>query len=48
VRRLGLAVEQIVTSGRVLDVLVVPAGTGKSITMGGLRAVGSGRSAPEQ
>src|SRR5450759_3585179 len=35
----GLAVEQIATSGRVLDVLVGPAGTGKSTTMGGLRAV---------
>jgi conjugative relaxase-like TrwC/TraI family protein len=33
------AVEQIATSGRVLDVLVGPAGTGKSTTMGGLRAV---------
>jgi conjugative relaxase-like TrwC/TraI family protein len=35
----GLAVEQIATSGLVLDVLVGPAGTGKSTTMGGLRAV---------
>ena len=35
----ALAVEQIATSGRVLDVLVGPAGTGKSTTMGGLRAV---------
>ena len=35
----GLAVEQIATSGRLLDVLVGPAGTGKSTTMGGLRAV---------
>src|ERR1019366_8352197 len=35
----GLAVEQIATSGRVVDVLVGPAGTGKSTTMGGLRAV---------
>jgi conjugative relaxase-like TrwC/TraI family protein len=35
----GLAVEQIATSGRVLDVLIGPAGTGKSTTMGGLRAV---------
>jgi conjugative relaxase-like TrwC/TraI family protein len=35
----GVAVEQIATSGRVLDVLVGPAGTGKSTTMGGLRAV---------
>jgi hypothetical protein len=32
------AVEQITTSGRVLDVLVGPAGTGKSSTLGGLRA----------
>lgn len=31
------AVEQIATSGRVLDVLVGPAGTGKSTTMVGLR-----------
>jgi conjugative relaxase-like TrwC/TraI family protein len=31
-------VEQITTSGRVLDVLVGPAGTGKSTTMAGLRA----------
>jgi conjugative relaxase-like TrwC/TraI family protein len=35
----GRTVEQIATSGRVLDVLVGPAGTGKSTTMGGLRAV---------
>ena len=35
----ALAVEQIATSGRVLDVLVGAAGTGKSTTMGGLRAV---------
>jgi AAA domain/TrwC relaxase len=35
----GLAVEQIATSGRVLDVLVGPAGTGKSTSMRGLRAV---------
>ena len=34
----GIAVEQVATSGRVLDVLVGPAGTGKSTTMGGLRA----------
>ncbi|MFC6044871.1 MobF family relaxase, partial [Nocardioides hankookensis] len=33
------AVEQIATSGRVLDVLVGPAGTGKSTSMAGLRAV---------
>jgi hypothetical protein len=32
------AVEQIATSGRVLDVLVGPAGTGKSTTVAGLRA----------
>jgi conjugative relaxase-like TrwC/TraI family protein len=35
----AVAVEQIATSGRVMDVLVGPAGTGKSTTMGGLRAV---------
>jgi len=35
----AVAVEQIATSGRVLDLLVGPAGTGKSTTMGGLRAV---------
>ena len=34
----ALAVEKIATSGRVLDVLVGPAGTGKSTTMAGLRA----------
>ena len=34
-----MAVEQIATSGRSLDVLVGPAGTGKSTTMAGLRAV---------
>ena len=34
----ALAVEQITTSSRVLDVLVGPAGTGKSTTMAGLRA----------
>jgi conjugative relaxase-like TrwC/TraI family protein len=33
----ALCVEQITTSGRVLDVLVGPAGTGKSTTMAGLR-----------
>ncbi|NNN09475.1 MAG: relaxase domain-containing protein [Acidimicrobiaceae bacterium] len=32
------AVEQITTSGRALDLLVGPAGTGKSTTMAGLRA----------
>ena len=35
----AVAVEQIATSGRYLDVLVGPAGTGKSTTMAGLRAV---------
>jgi len=35
----ALCVEQITTSGRVLDVLVGPAGTGKSTAMAGLRAV---------
>ena len=34
----ALAVEQIATSGRRLDVLVGPAGTGKSTAMAGLRA----------
>jgi conjugative relaxase-like TrwC/TraI family protein len=34
----ALAVEQIASSGRRLDVLVGPAGTGKSTTMAGLRA----------
>lgn len=34
----ALAVERIATSGRCLDVLVGPAGTGKSSTMAGLRA----------
>ena len=34
----ALCVEQITTSGRVLDLLVGPAGTGKSTTMAGLRA----------
>ena len=34
----ALAVEKITTSGRVLDLLVGPAGTGKSTTMAGLRA----------
>ncbi|NNN22603.1 MAG: AAA family ATPase [Acidimicrobiales bacterium] len=34
-----LAVEKIATSGRVLDVLVGPAGTGKSTTMAGLRSL---------
>src|ERR1019366_7819769 len=33
------AVRQIATSGRALDLLVGPAGTGKSTTMAGLRAV---------
>jgi conjugative relaxase-like TrwC/TraI family protein len=35
----ALAIEQIATSGRRLDVLVGPAGSGKSTTMAGLRAV---------
>ncbi len=35
----ALAVEQVATSKRSLDVLVGPAGTGKSTTMAGLRAV---------
>jgi len=35
----ALAVEKIATSGRVLDVLVGPAGTGKTSTMAGLRTV---------
>ena len=35
----ALAVQKITTSGRALDVLVGPAGTGKSTTMAGLRAV---------
>ncbi|MHB8221100.1 MAG: ATP-dependent DNA helicase, partial [Acidimicrobiales bacterium] len=34
----ALAVEKIATSGQMLDVLVGPAGTGKSVTMAGLRA----------
>ncbi|MGI8753289.1 MAG: MobF family relaxase [Acidimicrobiales bacterium] len=34
----AVAVEQIATSGRSLDVLVGPAGTGKTTTMAGLRA----------
>ena len=34
----ALAVKQITTSGRALDLLVGPAGTGKSTTMAGLRA----------
>jgi len=34
----ALAVEKIATSGRVLEVLVGPAGSGKSTTMAGLRA----------
>ncbi len=34
----AVAVEKVATSGRVLDVLVGPAGTGKSTTMAGLRA----------
>jgi conjugative relaxase-like TrwC/TraI family protein len=35
----AVAVEKIATSGRWIDVLVGPAGTGKSSTLGGLRAV---------
>jgi conjugative relaxase-like TrwC/TraI family protein len=35
----AVAVERVATSGRFLDVLVGPAGTGKSMTMAGLRAV---------
>jgi conjugative relaxase-like TrwC/TraI family protein len=35
----ALAIEKIATSGRTLDVLVGPAGTGKSTAMAGLRAV---------
>ena len=35
----ALAVEQIATSGRLLDVLVGPAGTGKTTAMAGLRRV---------
>ncbi len=35
----ALAVQKITTTGRSLDVLVGPAGTGKSTTMAGLRAV---------
>jgi conjugative relaxase-like TrwC/TraI family protein len=35
----AVAVEQIATSGRVLDVLVGPAGTGKSTSMAGLRTM---------
>ncbi len=35
----SLAVEKIATSGRTLDVLVGPAGTGKSTTMAGLRSL---------
>jgi conjugative relaxase-like TrwC/TraI family protein len=34
----AVAVESIATSGRLLDVLVGPAGTGKSTTLGGLKA----------
>jgi conjugative relaxase-like TrwC/TraI family protein len=35
----AVAIQQITTSGRRLDILVGPAGTGKSTTMAGLRAV---------
>ena len=40
------AVRQIATSGRSLDLLVGPAGTGKSTTMAGLRAVWEGEYGP--
>lgn len=39
----ALAVEKITTSGRMVDVLVGPAGTGKSTTMAGLRAAWEAR-----
>lgn len=39
----AVAVESIATSGRVLDVLVGPAGTGKSTSMAGLRAMWEGQ-----
>ena len=42
----AVAVEKIATSGRVLDVLVGPAGTGKSTTMAGLRAAWENRARP--
>ena len=40
------AIRQIATSGRSLDLLVGPAGTGKSTTMAGLRAVWEGAFGP--
>ena len=40
------AIRQIATSGRSLDLLVGPAGTGKSTTMAGLRAVWEGAYGP--
>lgn len=42
----ALAVEQIAASGRVLDVLVGPAGTGKTLCMAGLRAVWEAQHGP--
>jgi conjugative relaxase-like TrwC/TraI family protein len=42
----ALAVEQIATSGRSLDVLVGPAGTGKSTTMAVVRAAWEGEHGP--
>ncbi|MGH8996386.1 MAG: MobF family relaxase, partial [Acidimicrobiales bacterium] len=42
----ALAVEKIATSGRRLDVLVGPAGTGKSTTMAGLRAAWEAEQGP--
>jgi len=42
----ALAVEQIASSGRVVDVLVGPAGTGKSTSMAGLRAVWEAQHGP--
>jgi conjugative relaxase-like TrwC/TraI family protein len=42
----AVAVESIATSGRVLDVLVGPAGTGKSSSMAGLRAMWESQHGP--
>lgn len=42
----ALAVEKIATSGRQLDLLIGPAGTGKSTTMAGLRAVWESKYGP--
>jgi conjugative relaxase-like TrwC/TraI family protein len=42
----AVAVEQIATSGRRLDVLIGPAGAGKSTAMGGLRAVWEAQHGP--